>query len=88
MKFSEPNARLTHLGRQPGLTAFRINYHVILRYPQNYFLLLYRLEAYLTTTTLLPVSRSLATVEASLPIRWPRPSRTIALGDIPGILLQ
>ena len=43
------------------------------------------MKPYLTTTTLLPVRTSLATMEGSLPMRWPRPSTTIALGDMPGI---
>ena len=43
------------------------------------------MKPYLTTTTLMPVRTSLATMEGSLPMRWPRPSTTIALGDIPGI---
>merc|ERR1719322_1436113 len=43
------------------------------------------MPSHLTTTTLLPVRMSLATMEESLPMRWPRPSTTIAFGDIPGI---
>merc|ERR1719458_1915842 len=43
------------------------------------------MPSHLTTTTLLPVRISLATMDESLPIRWPRPSTTIAFGDIPGI---